>query len=233
MAGSILLMGCLVRLIARPNLCTPYSSSSADLNLYISSAPPKGTIDGVTPIQVEVQVCAKDHQNPVFLVYTMTNMFTSQEILAPVLVQPSMGPHIKLISATPISGTAIAQSLKPRMLVTGSMMLQIEPMQWQESLYIRVTTPFDGNSPEDQVARNQGGTAWAYGGMFITFRIKEGRIEASQFGWEDSAEPAWITLEDGTRVRSATVNPNYRSPTLTPDIKATDILPSSKGTKTP
>jgi hypothetical protein len=219
--GLVLLIGCAAQPAAKPNPSTNPSSSGADLNVFISGGPSSGAAEPSSALQVDVQVFAEKGQNPVKLIYTVTNVLKNEPILAPIILKPHFtGSHNRLLEATPISGTAIAESLKPGESTTGSMILQIEPMEWQEGASIGATTLFDRNSKEHVDAVNKGGTAWAWGGRGVTFRTKEDRIEVSQFGWAESAEPGWTTFEDGTRVRNATVDPSYESPTLTPDLRA-------------
>ncbi len=233
-AGLLLLIGCATRPAPQPSPNTSASSSNGDLNVIIARGSPNGVAnESSTALQVDVQIFAAKGQNPVTLIYTVTNALRNEAILAPIYVVASTEPHIKVIDSKPISGTAVVKSLKPGESATGSITLQIEPWEWQEIVEVNATTNLARLSPEDIEARNQGGVAWAYGGGRATFRVKDGRIEASQFGWGESVDPGFTTLDDGTRVPRPTFNPNLVFPTLTPNPKSTDVAPPADGTKTP
>ena len=214
----LILVGC----AARPN------ADIADIDFSVSNVSPDGSGAPSTGLQVDLHLFAANGRNPVRMEYTVTNIYSGSAVLAPIYVQYFSGDHIKIIDAMPVSGTAIAKSLKAREFVTGTITVQIEPMEWQEAMGPSVTTlignankTFIFEGPEEIEARSKGGTAFALGGSSVVFRIKDGRIEVSRFGWRESEKPGFTTFDDGTRVQNPTYDPNVRPPEVTPEVQPT------------
>ena len=243
--AGVLMMGCATQ-------ASPPQAATDDLNFFVSSNPAtNGESAPINPhsLKVDLQVFAEKGQNPVRLVYTVTNSFSPVPILAPIsatlyIQEPIKIPQQPTVAAPKVdivSGKkeeVIAQILKPGESVTGSMLINIGPMQWQTGIGINVGTPQGislaackcvlaiEDTSEEKIAKQQGGTVFVSGGTGLVLRTKNGLIEASYFGWPESEQPGSYSVIDGTVFVNPTPIPITAEPN--PVLKLTKVVETTR-----
>ncbi len=228
--GLLVLTGC----VAQPRLIPSTTNTipttiAGNVDFSISNSSPESGGAPSSGLKVEARIFAEKSQNPVRMEYTVTNIYRNLPIVMPIYIRAAFGEHIKLIEASPVSGTIIAKSLKPGEFVTGTMTFQIDPMRWSEGFAIEATTNIKNDrdflqNTEAQAATSQGGTANGSGSAGSGVRTKDGQIEFSQIGWPESEDPGYTTLDNGTVVPNPTHDSNFR-PHITPEAEPTVTAP--------